>query len=75
MIYRKPLDLREAHIFHRMKNVLKLSVTIATVVERNNTSVYKALDPYFEPEERGHRILVFVSVANRWGTPWASPGA
>ena len=59
MIDRKPFDLREAHIIRRMKNVLKLSVKkIATVVERNKTSVYKALDPYFEPEKRGRHNLL-----------------
>ena len=44
----KPVGLREARIIWRMKHVLKLPVTkIAVVVERNKTSIYRALGPDF----------------------------
>ena len=51
---RKPLDHREARIIRRMKTVLKAPVTkIATVVERNKSSVYEALSSDFKPKKRG----------------------
>ena len=51
---RKPLEEREAQIIRRMKKVLKLPVTkIALAVDRNKSSVYKALDKSFDPQTRG----------------------
>ena len=42
---RVPLTSREVAIIRRLKNVVKLPVTkIALAVERNKTTVYKALE-------------------------------
>ena len=51
---RKPLGQREARIARRMKSVLGIPVTkIALALERNKSSVYKALAPTFKPMKRG----------------------
>ena len=54
MVCRKPLLPREVTIIRRLKRVHKMPVTkIATAVDRNKSSVYKALDPKWLFQQRG----------------------
>jgi len=54
MVCRKPLEAREVAIIRRMKRVLKLPITkIASVLDRNKTSIYKALEKGWKQSKRG----------------------
>ena len=54
MVCRKTLLQREVDIIRRMKRVLKLPVThIASAVDRDKTTVYKALSRSWRPTVRG----------------------
>ena len=56
---RVPLGSREVQIIRRLKRVIKLPVTkIALAVQRNKSSVYKALRPSFAPAKRGPKNKV-----------------
>ena len=56
---RKPLQAREVKIIRNLKKKLKLAVTkIAAAVERNKTSVYKALDPKWTACKRGRKDAI-----------------
>ena len=59
MVFRKPLTQREVTIIRRLKRVIKLPVTkIAAAVDRNKSTVYKALDKSWSPGKRGHPGLL-----------------
>ena len=54
MVIRRPLAAREVTIVRRMKKLLQMRVTdIATAVDRNKSSVYKALSPSWVAQKRG----------------------
>ena len=56
---RVPLGSREVQIIRRLKKVIKLPVTkIALAVQRNKSSVYKALRRSFAPAKRGPKNKV-----------------
>ena len=59
VLKRVPLGSREVQIIRRLKKVIKLPVTkIALAVQRNKSSVYKALRPSFTPAKRGPKNKV-----------------
>ena len=66
MVCRKPLAQREVDIIRRLQKVMKMPVAhIAKAVDRNKSSIYKALDKSWSLAARGHpRVLSSKDVAN-----------